>query len=254
MCKPAARSAATIILARRRTANACDDHSSMAVCHNAGLAMMQTLVLILDLAGTFVFALAGATAGARRQLDIFGVLVLAFAAACSGGMVRDVLIGAVPPAAISDWRYLGTSLLAGLIACRWLQTIERMSYPVRMFDAAGLALFAVAGAQKALAYELNPVMAALLGMLTAIGGGVARDLLLTQIPTVLRSDLYAVAALAGATIVVLGDWFEVSPLAAAIVGAALCFALRVMAIHHGWHLPKPFQSPLEPEKAKDPEE
>jgi uncharacterized membrane protein YeiH len=214
---------------------------------------MQTLLLILDLAGTFVFALAGATAGARRQLDIFGVLVLAFAAACSGGMVRDVLIGAVPPAAISDWRYLAASLLAGVIACRWLKTIERISYPVRMFDAAGLALFAVAGAQKALAYELNAVMAALLGMLTAIGGGVARDLLLAQIPTVLRSDLYAVAALAGATIVVLGDWLELSPLAAAIAGAVLCFALRVMAIHHGWHLPKPFPVPLESEAGKDPD-
>lgn len=153
------------------------------------MAAMRTLVLVLDLAGTFVFALAGATAGARRQLDIFGVLVLAFAAACSGGILRDVLIGAVPPAAISDWRYLTTSVVAGIIAFHWLPTIERMSHPVRVFDAAGLALFAVAGAQKALAYELNAVMAALLGMLTGIGGGVARDVLLAQIPIVLRSDL-----------------------------------------------------------------
>jgi uncharacterized membrane protein YeiH len=204
---------------------------------------MRTLVLILDLAGTFVFALAGATAGARRQLDIFGVLVLAFAAACSGGIARDLLIGATPPAAISDWRYLATSLLAGAIAFRWHATIERISEPVRLFDAAGLALFAVAGAQKALAYELNAVMAALLGMLTGIGGGVARDVLLAQIPTVLRSDLYAVAALAGATVVVLGDRFAISPVAAAIVGAALCFVLRAMAIYRGWHLPKPLHQP-----------
>jgi uncharacterized membrane protein YeiH len=217
---------------------------------------MRTLVLTLDLAGTFVFALAGATAGARRQLDIFGVLVLAFAAACSGGILRDVLIGAIPPAAISDWRYLATSLLAGAIAFRWLRTIERMSHPVRAFDAAGLALFAVAGAQKALAYELNAGMAALLGMLTGIGGGVARDLLLAQIPTVLRSDLYAVAALAGATIVVIGDQFAVSPLAAALAGAALCFALRLLAIHRGWHLPKPLESPIqseEPDERKHPD-
>lgn len=217
---------------------------------------MPTLVLILDLAGTFVFALAGATAGARRQLDVFGVLVLAFAAACAGGIVRDVLIGAIPPAAISDWRYLATSLLAGLIAFRWLQTIERMSHPVRVFDALGLALFAVAGTQKALAYELNPMMAALLGMLTGIGGGVARDLLLAQIPIVLRSDLYAVAALAGAIIVVLGDRLGISPVAAAIAGAAFCFALRVMAIHRGWHLPKPSPPPMQsdvPDERKDPE-
>jgi uncharacterized membrane protein YeiH len=199
---------------------------------------MRMLVLVLDLAGTFVFALAGATAGVRRQLDIFGLLVLAFAAACAGGIVRDVLIGATPPAAISDWRYLATSLLAGLIVFRWHGAIERMSHPVRMFDAAGLALFAVAGAEKALAYELNASMAALLGMLTGIGGGIARDVLLAQVPTVLRSDLYAIAALAGATVVVLGDRLAVTPVGAAVAGAALCFMLRVMALRRGWHLPK----------------
>lgn len=198
---------------------------------------MHMLVLVLDLTGTFVFALAGATAGVRRQLDIFGVLVLAFAAACAGGIMRDVLIGATPPAAISDWRYLATSLIAGLIAFRWHEEIERMSNPVRMLDAAGLALFAVAGAQKALAFELNALMAALLGMLTGIGGGVVRDVLLAQVPTVLRSDLYAVAALLGATIVVLGDLLGVLPVVSAVVGAAFCFSLRVMAIRRGWHLP-----------------
>lgn len=199
---------------------------------------MRTLVLVLDLAGTFVFALSGATAGARRQLDLFGVLVLAFAAACSGGILRDVLIGATPPAAISDWRYLAASLLAGVIAFRWHATIERIASPVRIFDAAGLALFAVAGTHKALAYELNPVMSALLGMLTGIGGGVVRDVLLAQIPTVLRSDLYAVAALAGATLVVLGDQFAISPTLTAVGGAAICFVLRMMAIRRGWHLPR----------------
>jgi uncharacterized membrane protein YeiH len=204
---------------------------------------LKTLVLILDLMGTFVFALAGATAAARRQLDIFGVLVVAFAAACSGGITRDVLIGATPPAAISDWRYLATSMVAGIVAFRWHAAIERMANPVRVFDAAGLALFAVAGTQKALAFDLNPVMAALLGMVTGIGGGVARDLLLAQIPTVLRSDLYAVTALAGAIVVVLGDRFAFSPVASAIVGALLCFALRLMALRRNWHLPKPLLEP-----------
>jgi uncharacterized membrane protein YeiH len=212
---------------------------------------MRTLVLILDLAGTFVFALAGATAGVRRELDIFGVLVLAFAAACSGGIARDLLIGATPPAAISDWRYLATSLLAGILAFRWHARIERMANPVRVFDAAGLALFAVAGAQKALAYELNALMAALLGMLTGIGGGVVRDVLLAQVPTVLRSDLYAVAALAGATVVVLGNQLAVSPIISAIAGAALCFALRVLAIHRGWHLPKPLYQSKEMKEQRD---
>lgn len=204
---------------------------------------MKTLILILDLAGTFVFAMAGATAGARRQLDIFGVLVIAFAAACAGGIVRDVLIGATPPAAITDWRFLAISVVAGIVAFKWHAAIERMANPVRMFDAAGLALFAVAGTQKALAYELNPVMAALLGMLTGIGGGVVRDLLLAQIPLVLRAELYAVAALAGAAVVVLGDRFGAPPVPSALCGAALCFVLRVLAIKWGWQLPKALQQP-----------
>ncbi|MFO7304319.1 MAG: trimeric intracellular cation channel family protein [Gammaproteobacteria bacterium] len=214
---------------------------------------MRTLVLILDLAGTFVFALAGATAAARRHLDIFGVLAVAFAAACSGGITRDVLIGAVPPAAIIDWRYLATSLVAGTIAFRWHATIERMAHPVRVFDAAGLALFAVAGAQKALAYDLNAVMAAVLGMLTGIGGGVVRDLLLAQVPIVLRSDLYAVAALAGAAVVVLGDRLAVAPTISALAGAGLCFLLRMMAIHRNWHLPKPLQQARPPSDRREKE-
>ena len=106
---------------------------------------MNMLVLALDLVGTFVFALAGATAGARRQLDIFGIAVLSFATACSGGIARDLLIGSTPPAALSDWRYVAASLLAGIIAFRWHTLIERMRTPVQLFDAAGLALFAVTG-------------------------------------------------------------------------------------------------------------
>ena len=199
---------------------------------------MNTLLLALDLAGTFVFALAGAIAGVRRQLDIFGVAVLSFATACTGGIARDLLIGAVPPAALSDWRYVTASLLAGIIAFRWHSLIERMHSPVRLFDAAGLALFAVTGAHKALAFGLHPAMAALLGMLTGIGGGIARDVLLARVPVVLRSDLYAIAALAGAAVVAIGSQSGLSPTVTAIAGALLCFALRMVAIQRGWQLPK----------------
>ena len=198
---------------------------------------MHTLRLALDLAGTFVFALSGGLAGAQRRLDLFGVLVLSFAAGCSGGIARDLLIGAVPPLAIGDWRYLGVSLLAGLITFYGYVAINRLHKPVLVFDGAGLALFAVSGTQKALGFGLEPVMAALLGMLTGIGGGMARDLLLAEIPTVLRSDLYAIAALAGAGAVVIGDLLQLpSPLATA-AGVILCLGLRLGAIHRGWHLP-----------------
>src|SRR5690242_12127046 len=197
----------------------------------------ETLLLVLDLAGTFVFALSGATAGVKRRLDLFGVLVLSFAAGNAGGIARDLLIGAMPPAAISDWRYLAVSLLAGIVTFYWFSGIDRLRSPVLVFDGAGLALFAVSGTQKALAFGLDPVMATLLGTLTGIGGGMARDVLLAEIPTVLRADLYAVAALAGAAVVVVGSGLQFSSTAVTIAGAALCFGLRLMAIHYGWHLP-----------------
>src|SRR6516162_402496 len=198
---------------------------------------MESLPYVFDLAGTFVFALSGAMAGVKRRLDVFGVLVLSFVAANTGGIGRDILIGAVPPGAINDWHYLGVSLVAGIITFCFPSAIMQRWNPVLLFDAAGLALFAVSGAHKALIYGLNPVMAILLGTLTGIGGGMARDLLLAEIPIVLRADLYAVAALAGAAIVVIANMLQLPSGAAALVGAALCFGLRVLAMKHGWHLP-----------------
>lgn len=194
-------------------------------------------LLVLNLVGTFVFAISGAISGVKRELDIFGILVLSFVAGNAGGIIRDVLIGSVPPAAIRDWRYLVVSLLAGVVTFYWSPAIKRFDRSILVFDAAGLGLFAVSGTEKALAFGLNPVMAALLGMLTGIGGGVARDVLVAEIPTVLRADIYAVAALAGAGVVVLGRLLHIPATATMIVGAFLCFGLRLLAIYRGWHLP-----------------
>ena len=199
--------------------------------------MIHVLLEVLDLGGTFVFAISGAAAAVKHRLDIFGVMVLAFAAGNAGGITRDLLIGAIPPAAIAHWSYLGVSILAGLVVYFWYPLIARLNNPVLWFDAVGLAFFAVAGAEKALVFHLNPVMAALLGMLTGIGGGMLRDVLVNQIPTVLRADLYALAALAGAAAVVAGQLLGLHPVAPAVVGGLLCFALRFMAIRYGWHLP-----------------
>jgi uncharacterized membrane protein YeiH len=199
--------------------------------------MLHILVPVLDLGGTFVFAISGAMAATKHRLDVFGVLVLSFAAGNAGGITRDLLIGAAPPAAIADWKYSGVSILAGLITFYWHPITHRFRNDVLWFDAVGLAFFAVAGAQKALVYELSPVIAPLLGMLTGIGGGMLRDVLVREIPVVLRADFYALAALAGASVVVIGRVAHVSPLASAIVGGVLCFALRYMPIQWGWHLP-----------------
>src|SRR5690242_17623476 len=191
---------------------------------------MTLLLLVLDLVGTFVFAISGATAGVKRGLDLFGILVLAFVAGNFGGITRDVLIGSVPPAAISDWRYLAVSLLAGVITFHWSSAVDRLRSPVLVFDAAGLALFAVSGTQKALAFGLNPLMAALLGMLTGVGGGMVRDILVAEIPTVLKADIYALAALVGAAVVVIGQLIHIPASVATAMGAALCFGLRIIAI------------------------
>jgi uncharacterized membrane protein YeiH len=198
---------------------------------------MDTFHVVLDLSGTFVFALSGGVAGVKHRLDVFGVLVVSFAAASAGGIARDVMIGATPVVALSDWRYVAVSLLAGLLTFYCYRFINRLSRSVLIFDAAGLALFAVTGATKALAYHLGPVGAALLGMLTGIGGGIMRDILITEVPVVLRADLYALAALAGATVVVVGQVLHVSSAAAMTVGALLCFGIRFMAIRYGWRLP-----------------
>jgi uncharacterized membrane protein YeiH len=213
---------------------------------------VNTLLLVLDLVGTFVFALSGATAGVRRRLDLFGVVVVSFVAGNFGGITRDLMIGAVPPPAISDWRYLGVSLLAGAITFYWFSGIDRLRTAVLVFDGAGLALFAVSGTQKALSFGLDPIMAALLGMVTGIGGGMVRDVLVGEIPVVLRAELYAIAALAGAAVVVTAHLLHLPSTAATIAGATLCFGLRMTAIQRGWHLPvaRPHSASRAPEPAE----
>jgi uncharacterized membrane protein YeiH len=196
-----------------------------------------TLLLALDLIGTFVFALSGAASGVKSKLDVFGLAVLAFVAGNAGGVTRDLLIGAVPPAAINDWRYVAISLLAAAVTFAWYPGVRRLRPIVLLLDAAGLGLFAVAGTQKALAFGVNPLASALLGMLTGIGGGVLRDLLVNEIPVVLRADFYALAALAGAGVVVGGHLLHWPPTATTITGALLCFGIRLIAIRRGWNLP-----------------
>jgi uncharacterized membrane protein YeiH len=199
--------------------------------------MAVSVVLGLELTGTFAFAISGATLGVRKQLDLFGVLVLAFAAATAGGIARDTLLGATPPAALADWRYLSVSIFAGLVTFYGYRRVERLSHPVQLFDAVGLGLFAVTGAQKALAFGLGPSGAILLGMLSGIGGGIARDLLVAEIPNVLRREFYAVAALLGAACVVVGGALGLPATPTAVAGALVCFVLRYVAIRRNWQLP-----------------
>jgi uncharacterized membrane protein YeiH len=195
------------------------------------------LVKALDLIGTLVFAMSGAARGVQQSMDLFGVLVLAFVTAVFGGITRDVLIGAVPPESVASWHNLALALLGGLLVFRFSAPFERLRNPVLLFDAIGLGLFAVAGTQKALDYGINWPMAAVLGMVSGIGGGMVRDVLTAQMPSVLRSEIYAVAALAGASVVVAGNAFGLPPTAVVWSGVAVCVFLRLMALYRGWRLP-----------------
>jgi uncharacterized membrane protein YeiH len=199
--------------------------------------VINTFLVVFDLTGTFVFALSGAMAAVKHRLDAFGVLVLCFVTGNAGGITRDIMIGALPPAAINEWRYVAVSILAGLIVFFGYPLINRLSSPVLLFDAAGLGLFCVAGADKALAFHAGPLAATLLGMTTGIGGGMVRDLLVMEVPTVLRTELYAVAALLGAAITVGGRSLGMPSHVAAPIGATLCITLRLLALRYGWHLP-----------------
>ena len=198
----------------------------------------HVLFTVLDLAGTFAFALSGAVAARERGLDWFGILVLAFTVACGGGVFRDLCIGAIPPAGLADWRYLATAVAAAILTMASRGLVERMAHPVVLFDTLGLGLFAVTGAQKALLFGSNAEVAVLMGMVTAVGGGVARDVLLNRVPVILRREIYASAALVGAAIATFGDLLGLASTALTWVAVAACFALRMASLRFAWNLPR----------------
>lgn len=193
----------------------------------------------LDLLGIFVFALSGGLVGVRKDLDLFGVLVLAAITGLGGGFLRDLLIGAVPPASLEDWRYLMVPAAAGLVTFWFHPALGRREPLVTFFDAAGLGLFCVTGALKALAFGLGPLPAALMGMLTGIGGGMLRDLLAGRVPVVFRGELYATPALLGAALAVAGVEASLPPAAVAVPAAAVCTGWRLLAVRRGWNAPRP---------------
>lgn len=202
-------------------------------------------VVALDLAGVFAFALSGGIVAVRKHLDIFGVLVLAAITGLGGGALRDVLIGAVPPAALQDWRYLVVPVVAGLVTFRFHGALSRMERLVTVFDAAGLGLFCVTGALKGLAFGLHPAAAALMGLLTGIGGGIARDVLAGRVPIVLRAELYAIPALVGAAATVLLARSGAPLVVASVPPAVLCTGWRLLALRRGWHAPQPPSATLD---------
>lgn len=209
------------------------------------------LLLALDLGGTFAFALNGAlTAINVAKLDVVGVVTLGMVTALGGGIIRDILIGSLPPATFSDWRYLLVAAVGSLVAFAFGPRLSRLAAPILLLDAAGLSLFAVTGASKAIDFGVGPAQAAILGTVTAVGGGTVRDALIGRVPVVLRSELYAIPALLGAVVVVVTDGTGVYGVGTAVVAALLCFAVRMLGVRYRLNAPRP---PNRPDTDTDPD-
>ena len=196
----------------------------------------------LDLAGIFVFAISGALLAVRKNFDVFGIGVLALATGLGGGVLRDLVIGAVPPAAFTEPGYLFTPLVAALLVVFLHPEVERITSAVMVFDAAGLGLFCVTGTLKAYEYGLGLTSSAALGLATAVGGGVLRDVLANEVPSLLRwdRDLYAVPAIVGAVMVVLCIRFDALGAYTSGAAAITAFVLRLLAMRFHWRAPRAY--------------
>jgi uncharacterized membrane protein YeiH len=197
-----------------------------------------TLLIVLGLTGTVAFALNGAlTAMEAEQLDLVGVVVLGMMTALGGGITRDILIGALPPATFSDWRYLAVAFVSGVVAFLAGRYLTRVMRAINLFDAAGLSLFCVTGTAVAFAHGLGPLQSTILGAITAVGGGTIRDVIIRRVPTVLSSGLYAVPALVGAAITAVALALGFYSSAIAVAAALACFAIRLAGLRYNLNVP-----------------
>ncbi|SNR91571.1 trimeric intracellular cation channel family protein [Blastococcus mobilis] len=211
-----------------------------------------TLLLVLDLVGTFAFALNGALTALRAaRLDIVGVVTLGMITAVGGGTIRDVLLDSLPPATFADWRYYAVAAAGGLIAFFLGRRLDRLNTPITVLDAVGLALFAVTGATKAIGLGFGPEQAVIVGTITAVGGGTIRDVLVRQIPSVLSSGFYAIPALIGATAAVVASLLGAGGTLATVGAAVLCFVIRMVGVRYDLNAPYPLAPP---EPARDDDE
>lgn len=196
-----------------------------------------TLLLVLDIVGIAVFAVSGALAAVDKKLDLFGVIFLAVSTGIGGGFIRDALLGATPAAALIDWRYVATPAIAGFVVFYVHPAVSRWSRLFLLADAAGLGLFAVAGTRKAIEFGVGPVGSSAIGILTAIGGGMIRDVLVREIPAVLHREIYATAAFVATALVVVGDRLDLNAVAVAVVAIAATFFIRVVSRWKNWTAP-----------------
>ena len=200
--------------------------------------MNSGLLRALDIVGSFVLAIQGASIAAEAGLDLFGVLVVSLVSATGGGIIRDVLIGAHPPEALRGWPIVTSSILGGCLTILFFHFVEQIpELPLLLVDAVGLSLLAVAGTEKALEAKMTPVAAVLMGAISGVGGSIIRDVLLTHVPSILRVDFIATAAIAGATVLVILRKVIPDTRWASALGGLTCCVLRVIALWQHWRLP-----------------
>jgi uncharacterized membrane protein YeiH len=196
------------------------------------------LLRAIDLIGTFALAIQGASIAAVKGLDALGVLIVSLATATGGGIIRDVLVGEHPPEALRGWPIVSVALSGGLLTFFFYHSVEQIPEGLLVaVDAAGLSLLAVAGAEKALEYKLTPIAAVMMGAISGVGGFTIRDVLLAEVPAILRTDFLATAAIIGAAVLVLARHMKISANWAALLGGGVCFILRVVAVWQHWRLP-----------------
>jgi uncharacterized membrane protein YeiH len=210
---------------------------------------VELTIEILSWIGTFVFGLSGGLTAARRQMDLFGFVVIAMVTGTGGGTLRDLLLGVGPVSWVQEPRFLVVSAVAGVIAFFANPLLQKLDVPRRgalvWADAVGLSVFAVSGTTIAMAYDLPAISVVILGMLTAVGGGVIRDLLSDTIPLILHRELYATAAVAGSVAVLVLDRLGAEPVTATIVATGVAFIVRAYGILTGWSLPQYRSSDLD---------
>ncbi len=203
---------------------------------------MDLTIEVLSWIGTFVFGLSGGLTAARRQMDLFGFVVIAMVTGTGGGTLRDLLLGVSPVSWVQEPRFLIISAVAGVVAFFANPLLQKLDVPRRgalvWADAVGLSVFAVSGTHVAMAYDLPAISIVILGMLTAVGGGVIRDLLSDTIPLILHRELYATAAVAGSVAVLAADRLGLEPVTGTIIATAVAFTARAYGILTGWSLPQ----------------
>jgi len=197
----------------------------------------MNILYLIDIVGTMVFAISGAITAFDKRLDIFGVSAVAFITALGGGTLRDLLIGSTPVAWMNNLTYLVMIGLGIVIAVLFRQVVLKLRRTLFLFDTIGIAVFTVLGLQKALDIGIHPIIAIMMGMVSAVFGGVIRDIVCNEIPLIFRKEIYALACMAGGTVYMVLTLLDFSQTFNIITTVIFIFTLRLLVVRYHWHLP-----------------